>query len=114
MLTSNSISSDQNGITGGVYYLSKTNLTIDGTSYGVKGILYVDKTDTSKRVFFPAAGFCSSTDLKTGGSNGYYRASSLDTSSPQNAYGMYFLSSLVNPSYRGNRCNGFSVRPVLK
>ncbi len=40
---------------GGVYRILKGEV-VDGTTYNVGGILFVDKTDISKRVFFPAQG----------------------------------------------------------
>lgn len=40
---------------GGVYRILKGEV-VDGTTYNVGGILFVDKTDISKRVFFPTQG----------------------------------------------------------
>ena len=110
--TPTTVSTNQSITAGGVYWLNGTNLTIDGTTYGVKGILYVDKTDTSKRVFFPAAGICGGTQFYYGGSDGGYWSSSLYTSNTDSAYILYFISSRVFPSYREYRYFGFSVRPV--
>ena len=111
--TSTTVSANKKITTGGVYWLSGTNLTIDGTTYGVKGILYVDKTDTSKRVFFPAAGNCYDTNSYSG-SYGLYWSSSLYMSDTRNASYLYFNSSRVNTSLDGGRYGGFTVRPVSK
>lgn len=37
--------------TGGVYYIKKVPTTVDGVTYNVPGILFVDQIDTSKRLF---------------------------------------------------------------
>ena len=109
------ISANRDISTGGVYYLCNTDLTIDGTKYGVKGILYVDNTDVSRRVFFPAAGYVSNTTFYSGGTFCYYWSSSLKTEDTVFAYALKFNNgNPVNPALQCKRQLGFSVRPVLK
>lgn len=87
---------------GGVYWSADYN--------GVAGILFVDKLDISKRVFFPAAGNVRGTSFGDGGTGGYYRSSS-HTASPLLAYNLYFEVWAVNPSNCIERYSGFTVRP---
>ena len=75
--------------TGGVYWLS-ADQTYESAYTGVAGLLFVDNSDTSKRVFFPAAGLVDGTSFDTGGSRGYYWSSSLYTSIPYYAYFLAF------------------------
>ena len=105
--------SDGSSITsGGVYWLSEAGLTIDGVTYGVKGMLFVDKEDTGKRVFFPAAGFCYEYGYNYGGSVGSYWSSSLSTDSDKACF-MQLLNTEVSPADTENRYCGLMVRPVV-
>ncbi|MCQ2318890.1 MAG: PEGA domain-containing protein [Bacteroidales bacterium] len=63
-------------------------------------------------IFLPAAGYRSGTSLGSAGSYGYYWSSSLYSSDPLNAYGMFFISVFVNPQSYPTRYDGQSVRPV--
>ena len=80
----------------------------------VYGILCTDKTDSSKTLFFPAAGYCYNGSVSSVGNYGYYWSSSLLTSSRRSAYRLDFYSDRAN---WGNeirfRCVGFAVRPVV-
>lgn len=49
--------------TGGVYYIKKKGTKVDGVTYNVPGILFVDQIDPSKRLFFPAAGNLQKTNV---------------------------------------------------
>lgn len=80
---------------------------------GVAGVILTDKTDSSKILFFPAAGGCGDGSLNLGGSDGYYWSSSLISSLVRGAYNMKFYSSNVNWRYSSDRRSGFSVRPIL-
>ena len=62
-------------------------------------------------VFFPAAGYRRSSDLRSAGSNGDYRSSSLYEGVPYSACGLYFDSGYPYWS-NGSRDGGQSVRPV--
>ena len=78
----------------------------------VDGILCTDKTDSSKTLFFPAAGFCYNGSVKDVGSNGSYWSSSLYTDNRKNAYslGFYHLGASWG---NGDRSNGYVIRPVI-
>jgi len=80
---------------------------------GVSGLVCTDKTDSSKVLFFPAAGSCFNGSVGRVGNLGYYWSSSLYTNSVQ--YACYLLSTSGGAywdSYN-DRCNGFPVRPVI-
>ena len=78
----------------------------------VYGILCTDKTDSSKTLFFPAAGFCSNGSVKDVGKNGLYWSSSLNTKFSQYACGLSFRS-IAYWNYGDGRFFGFAVRPVV-
>ena len=78
----------------------------------VSGILCTDKTDSSKALFFPAAGFCGDGSVIYVGDGGYYWSSSLHTNYWQNTYDLYFDSGGARWGYDDLRCFGFAVRPV--
>ena len=77
---------------------------------GIKGRKFTSKTDESKYIFIPAAGFCRNGAVRSVG-YGYVWSSSLDTSSPYDALDLYFHSGncFLNS---GSRCYGQSVRGV--
>ncbi|MBO5729308.1 MAG: hypothetical protein J6R43_05660 [Paludibacteraceae bacterium] len=79
------------------------------TQNGVNGHKIVGPNGNS--IFLPAAGYMGNSSLITAGSNGYYWSSSLNTSNPNCAYGVYFSSSYVGRDY-SSRVFGRSVRPV--
>ena len=78
---------------------------------GVNGRKFTSKTDTSKYIFIPAAGYCGGGSVNNVGDNGYVWSSSLLTSGPSGALYLNFHSSGCNV-YGYNRCNGLSVRGV--
>ena len=80
---------------------------------GVYGILCTDIEDSSKTLFFPAAGYCSDGGVIYVGDEGDYWSSSLSTDDRQNAYNLYFVSYSYNWGFSNYRCCGFSVRPVI-
>ena len=82
------------------------------TENGVYGRKFTSKTDGSKYIFLPAAGYRDGTDVDVAGSYGYYWSSSLYSSPPYNACSMYFYSGNVYPQSYDYRYYGFSVRPV--
>ncbi|MCQ2138224.1 MAG: Ig-like domain-containing protein [Bacteroidales bacterium] len=83
------------------------------TQNGVNGYKVTSKKSgyTNKSIFLPAAGYRNDTSLINVGSIGGYWSSSLDTSSPDYAYGQFFKSSYVDGGLSG-RYYGRSVRPV--
>ena len=82
---------------------------------GVYGLLCTDKEDSSKTLFFPAAGDCYNSSFAHGGTIGYYWSSSLYTSYSylHRAYDFRLDSSGVLWQDYLQRCQGFSIRPVL-
>ena len=80
---------------------------------GVKGRKFTSKTDTSKYIFIPAAGYCSYGSVYGVGSYGYVWSSSLYSSDPYGAWGLYFYSGNCGMDY-SSRCIGQSVRGVRK
>ena len=78
----------------------------------VYGILCTDETDSSKTLFFPAAGNCYNGSVEDVGSNGYYWSSSLYAGSRQRACSLLFGSS---DAYWDTylRFYGFAVRGVV-
>ena len=66
---------------------------------------------TDKSIFLPAAGYRNGTSFINGGTYGYYWSSSLITSSPSNADGLYIYSSF-HTSNSTDRRFGRTVRPV--
>lgn len=79
---------------------------------GVDGLLCTDKTDSSKTLFFPAAGYGESHNVVDVGGNGNYRSSSLDAVGSQSVYYLFFDSGGIQDD-SDVRFYGFSVRPVL-
>ena len=82
------------------------------TKNGVNGYKVTSKSNGNS-IFLPAAGFRYGSSLLNAGSYGYYWSASLDGSSPDDAYGLYFNSSDVR-RYFDNRLYGYSVRPVCQ
>ncbi|MCQ2318932.1 MAG: hypothetical protein MJZ90_08460 [Bacteroidales bacterium] len=82
------------------------------TENGVYGRKFMSKTDGSKYIFLPAAGYRLDTDVVDAGSYGFYWSSSLYSSYPNLAYSMFFNSGDVFPQNHYYRYYGFSVRPV--
>lgn len=95
-----------------------TNVTWT-TINGVAGYTFANKTDASKYIFMPAAGYYGwSSSIKNWNRLGYYWSSSLlnPPDSILGAYGFFFDSSGVNgmgPG-NGNRNCGYQVRGVLR
>ena len=79
----------------------------------VYGILCTDKTDSSKTLFFPAAGYCSGGSVEGVGHYGRYWSSSLSSDNRQGAYYLYFLSGNAYWDSGSNRYCGYAVRPVV-
>lgn len=100
-------------ITGGVYYIQKAGTKVDGVTYNVPGILFVDQIDTSKRLYFPAAGNLQNVIRDGQGTLCSYWASSLyNTDKSKAYYGHYSLKDFSMKIQPINRCLAFSIRPV--
>ena len=79
---------------------------------GVNGRKFTSKTDGSKYIFIPAAGYCLDGSVYNVGSGGYVWGSSLYISNPYYAWGLDFNSSDCYVNYDG-RYLGSSVRGVM-
>lgn len=90
-----------------------TAWTTDYQSSGKRGLICTDKTDSSKVLFFPAAGYCNDGSVDNVGSIGFYWSSSLNSSNMQNAYDIYFINGFVGWQSGYGRFNGFPVRGVV-
>lgn len=98
---------------GGVYYIQKAGTTVDGVTYNVPGILFVDRVYTSKRLFFPAAGNLQKNERDGQGTLCSYWASSLFSANPSTAYYAHYSLKDFSMNMNGtNRCKAFSIRPV--
>ena len=78
----------------------------------VYGILCTDKTDSSKTLFFPAAGFCNDGSVRSVGDIGGCWSSSLRTGSRQGAYYFGFSNGDAYWDFL-SRYYGLAVRAVL-
>ena len=83
------------------------------TINNVNGWKFTSKTDTSKYIFIPAAGYCLNGSVHYVGSNGRVWSSSLLTSSPDLAWGLDFNSGNCGMA-NSRRYSGWSVRGVRK
>lgn len=80
---------------------------------GINGNLFTSKTDPNKKLFFPATGQCfNNTTAYNSKSNGYYLSSGLDTSDRLRCKLSFFNSGNTGIGF-GNRCYGYSIRPVF-
>ena len=79
----------------------------------VYGILCTDKTDSSKTLFFPAAGYCYDGSVRDVGDNGIYWSSSIYADRRQRAYSLYFGSDFAYWDDHSLRYYGCAVRPVV-
>ena len=77
------------------------------------GILCTDITDSSKTLFFPAAGFCFDGSVENVVKYGSYWSSSLNTDDRQGAYSLGFGSGNAFWDDGDSRFYGFAVRPVV-
>ena len=80
---------------------------------GVAGLMLTDKTDSSKVLFFPAAGSCNDGGVYDVGGYGYYWSSSVIGSYLQSAYGLSFYCGTVTWQDSRNRFRGLPVRGVI-
>ena len=90
-----------------------TAWTADYQGSGVAGLVCTDKTDSSKVLFFPAAGYCLNGSVSNVGDigYGYYWSSSLR--SLQRAYRLLFRNRSAYWGDYGYRYYGFPVRGVV-
>ena len=79
----------------------------------MNGLLLTDKSDSNKKLFFPAAGYGYDGSMYDVESHGLYLSSSLYEDYPANVCSFLFDSEDVNWEYDESRRVGFSVRGVL-
>ena len=79
----------------------------------VNGWKFTSKTDTSKYIFIPAAGYCDNGSVHNVGDYGSVWSSSLYASGPSLAWHLGFGSDYCD-MYSDRRCYGQSVRGVRK
>ena len=79
---------------------------------GVSGNLFTDKTDNSKKLFFPACGLCLNGSVYYVGECGCYWSSSIYDYNVDGAWGLGFNCYNVDMGIN-NRCYGFVLRGVL-
>ena len=82
-------------------------------STGVAGRIFTSKTDSSKSIFLPAAGYRDGTSVDFVGDICFYWSSLFKSSEPSFAYNLYLTSSYFSPQYISHRCCGCTVRPVF-
>ena len=80
------------------------------TQDGYKGYKVTSKTDNTKTIFLPAAGWGSQTSFDYVGSHGIYLSGTADSST--GAYALNCVSDFVTAGSTLDRFYGFSVRPV--
>ena len=80
---------------------------------GVNGMLFTDKTDNSKVLFFPAAGNCNYSSVFSVGSYGRYWSSSLYAGYLEYGFELYFIDEGADWGNVGMRFCGFAVRGVV-
>lgn len=78
----------------------------------VYGMLCTDKTDSSKTLFFPAAGDCFNGSVRFVGDFGSYWSSSLYADGRQSVYYLFFGSGGSTWGKLSYRYCGYAVRPV--
>lgn len=79
---------------------------------GVAGMIFTDKTDSSKVLFFPACGYCNNGSVYNVGSYGHYWSSSLENYAYR-ASSLYFFDGYTSSKYYNDRYRGLPVRGVV-
>ena len=80
------------------------------TQDGYNGYKVTSKTDNTKTIFLPAAGYSIRTEFNLVGSHGIYLSGTADSST--GAYALNFVSDFVTAKANAGRFLGCSVRPV--
>ena len=83
------------------------------TQNGVNGRLFTSKKDTSKSIFFPAAGYAWDGSVLDSGDIGDVWSSMLDTGNVSYGQNLGFILGDVDLDYSGGRYYGLSVRGVV-
>lgn len=82
------------------------------TSDGVSGVTFTSKVDTSRSIFFPAAGYIEGSTLKESTNKGYIWSSMLRKDYLISGQILYMLSTASMLETFG-RYNGLNVRGVI-
>ena len=80
---------------------------------GVAGMVFTDRTDRTKELFFPAVGFCLNVGVYYVGWYGYYWSGSLSSGDALYGRNLDFGSDGVDWQYYDNRYYGVPVRGIL-
>ena len=84
----------------------------DYNGSGVNGMKFTSKTDETKYIFIPAAGYCDDGSVDGVGKYGLIWSSSLYTLSTHKAWNLILLVVFCR-MFDGNRYGGRSIRPVI-
>ena len=84
----------------------------DYNGTGVNGMKFTSKTDETKYIFIPAAGYCDDGSVDGVGKYGLIWSSSLYTLSTHKAWNLILLVVFCR-MFDGNRYGGRSIRPVI-
>ena len=87
--------------------------TTDYNGSGVNGLLCTDKSDSTKTLFFPAAGIADNGSVSYVGDECGVKSSSLLIGDVINSLGVYFSDGLVIWGSESGRCYGVPVRGVV-
>jgi uncharacterized protein (TIGR02145 family) len=96
-----------------------TAWTTDYQGSGISGAVCTDKTDSTKVLFFPAAGFAQKGPsdekgyIESPGEYIEYWSASLNTEEHDCAFGVFGGESYVDPANFISRCYGLSIRGIL-
>ena len=89
-----------------------TEFKINYNGSGVNGLLCTDKTDSSKTLFFPAAGYAISGVMSVNRYGGYWSSSLYTSNTIVGGRDLFFDIAYCNIGIC-SRCYGFSVRGVI-
>jgi uncharacterized protein (TIGR02145 family) len=90
-----------------------TDWTSNYNDSGVPGLICTDKTDNSKVLFFPAAGYCSNGTITYQTTLGSYWSKTRHSSDAKVANELFFSSTTTSYNGYNQRSYGFNVRGVL-
>ena len=98
---------------GGIYWLTEEQEYLPEYN-GAAGVLFIDRADTSRRLFLPAMGEIHNNVLYLGGLSGFYYGAELDDESGYGAEYLCFLPSGVYPQNTYLRFYAHPVRGVMR
>ena len=80
---------------------------------GVAGMVFRDRTDATKELFFPAAGHCVDGKVQSVGNIGNYWSMSIMIGNILGAYKMFSTNHFFHSDYGNLRCCGLPIRGIL-